>query len=662
MIRPHISSGPATDVFLFDAGRQELYNVGAIREDSLKATVEVFTEMLQGGLPKCTAKEVKGELELLQTAVSDLSIWDDVIGRGCHIWMLSKRETFIIRDTDFTFAPTEPFSKKKAASGKLSFAASGSKIGDVLWKMQGSFDPTGLILLVNPTLQKDASQALIYDVSNYKRSIVANGYSTPSAMWGSDKLSLSFDGVNDYLSSEDTEFMDPEMIGLADPNNRTFGSTVGSWQTHNPADTFASVSGGYSGNGGKLTIGAAAGTNLLSLWNDFADLIPGESYHFEFQSKYQTAWAGKDVIIEVGGFTFSFVPTSSYQRIGFDFVAQTNQREINLSCVDYPATGNILWIDSLSLRTTSDLSLNNGEMIFIFADRNFEPSGAAYWQGIGNHTLGAGQGRGGVGTSAMKITSTALGDRIANCVRLDNAHFAPIVAGRKYTIEFWAKIGTQGTAIGFGVGNQGNIAETIIDLSTSQYTKCARTLIADEADEGQSFRMFLHQADAVGTLIDDISITEAVDATVIVWFKKGSSTGAMNTLLGTFLTKGWEIGVRDNAGNRFFTRFNDGMNEADFNGPSVDDSTWHCGIVTFTRGENARMYVDGVVEDPIGTDMSLVGKVDWQSGRKLTMGARPSADYFYSGKIGIAGIKRGVVWSADEVAKFYNSTRGQYGV
>jgi hypothetical protein len=660
MIRKNILSGPAANVYLWDTVQQTLFNVGGVREESIKATVQAFQDLLQGGGLKQTGAELKAEMELMQTAAADISLYEGTIGNGCYLWLLSQTETFLIRDTDFTVGPSGTFSKKKAATAKLSFSASGTKSSDILWRMRGAFDPTGITLFINPALQKFADQNLIIDLSNYNRSIASNGFS--GSIFADDKLSLYFDGVNDYLSITSAQFRGPNMIGNSDPNNSTFASGIGSWATECSGDTFAA-----SGGMGKFTAGPTSGQPFMVLCGDTQSLVIGKSYHLQVDVKYQTSWTPGNVIFSIGGCTQDFIPTTSMQTFSFDFVVQSTDPRLRISCYGAaPGNGDILYIDNVILTTSSLANMNDGEMIGSYSDRDFENGTQADWLAAGNHTAGFSASGHSSSSGALKITSSGAGSQSTNYAKLASTNFMSLVVGQKYVLQFWTKIGTAAINVTAAFGSAGQSLQ-FTGLSTGAYTKCVFSFLAGANDVAQDIRLFLSATDSTGTLIDDVSLTAAYDFCGMVWFKKSQAKATSNAMLSRYGSSagggGYELRIRDDHATRnleFCVMDTDGVTAVQISDAvNMNDNFWHCAAFTFDATGTVYLYRDGV-QIASGSG-AAVGRVAPPPSFSLLIGYGNSGNY-YSGNIGVALLIRGKTLAASDVLNWYNHTKGAYGL
>ncbi|TAK63658.1 MAG: hypothetical protein EPO24_04105 [Bacteroidetes bacterium] len=645
-------------VWAFDKKNRALYNLGGLELDSLQASPEMSEIMLMDGVPHQLGAGNAYAVKLMQTAYTDLQLWEGAHDDGATLWLMSQKETTVLKNTNYTVGYTNEHSRKKPGVIPLKWRSEGTKVSDYLWKMHGMFDPTSLILLVNPALQKYVGQTSIVDVSPYDRAVSMNGMA--ASAWNADKVSLDLDGVNDYLSIADTEFRGAELIGALDTNNRSFTSGIGNWVKQNANDTFASTTGGASGNGGKLTVGASAGATLLKLSDDIKNLVVGRSYHLHLSTKYQTAWNGGYVQFALGGASQRIVLTTSFQELQFDFIAASVNPEIVISSLSAPSSGDILWIDEVSLKESSESNLNLGERIVNANNRDFEQNTVGDWTGTGNHSVST-VADPYEGTYALKIVSSGAGSQAANYASLAATKFTTLVAGKKYTVELWAKRGDAGVNLNVGFGATG---QTAAFTNLGSYAKCVFNFTAGANDAGASLRLWTNvSSPSNGMRVDKISITEAQDATIVAWVKKnGNPASADEAICGKWLESDSTFLMSfTNGDDKLSGLFRDTATSVTVTGTTtpITDNAWHLCVMTITRAGNVQLWVDSGVDNGAAS-AAAVGKLITASA--VTMGSDGNSARYFAGKLGACMVKRGVVWSQQEVIDFYNSTKAVYGL
>lgn len=661
-IRKAITAQPAADVFIYDVLNCKLYNVGGLREDSLKLPVSVFKENMHSGIPHQLGAGLSGECDLLETENTDMTVWDGAIGNGCNIWIVGEKETTVIKDIDFTLGIEGKFSFKGCNAVKLLFTKNSKKVTDTRWKMQGHFSPEGSILILNPALQRDFGKTFIPDISDTGAIGVWNGMD--SSAWDADKKSLKFDGVNDYISFADSQLRGNEMIGLQNPNNRNFETGIGNWTT-GASSTLQIRADGYSGNCLKLGIPQGPVLNVSASLNaDIKDLIADKDYCLELWIRHRGIWGTLPVSITIDNYTTRVWPTNSWQRVYFNFTALGTNASLTILCHGDFEEQYELNIDEISLKTMSRTNMNGGERIYHAKNRSFEINNEGNnWFTSGNHSKSYGAGRGGENDYALRITSTGGGNQGTNHLWLPFSGAGNFYRGlsinKRYTLEFFAKIGTAGINITAAFSPAGQF-KMFSNLSTTLWKKCVWNFIATEEDVNGVIRIFLSNAETIGTLIDDISLSEASDFTIAAWFKRSGITYIAEkgvSKISTTGVPGYSLGIKDYPG-LFVAILRDDGNTVTLNSSiSGDTNQYVCIVATFDRLGAIRVYGNGLLDGlqpSIGELGKIISPVD------LLVGAAGGPIQYWKGNIGNVIIVRGEAWGQNKVLKFYNSTKDLY--
>jgi len=324
--------------------------------------------------------------------------------------------------------------------------------------------------------------------------------------------------------------------------------------------------------------------------------------------------------------------------------------------------GNILWLDEVSLTTSSQANLNGGERIFSATSREFEGGTSGNWANNGNHSvIGGNAGRNGGSDSSIKIVSSGAGNQTTNFESLSTTYYKALVSGTKYTVEFWAKLGQAGINVSIGFGASGQ-SQLFTGLSTSVWTKCVFNLVAGANDAGQSLRLWLSATDATGVLIDDVSITEAFDATVVAWVKRNGNPSADERIISKFnSTQAGFLTAVKNADDKFLGTLRDDTNVVTVNGntTAITDNAYHLVVATITRTGNLQLYVDAGVDNGSGS-VAAIGKMI--TANAVVIGADAAPSGYLNGQVGACEVLRGKIWSQQDCVDYFNSMKAVYGL
>ncbi|MFC1623921.1 LamG domain-containing protein [Candidatus Omnitrophota bacterium] len=148
------------------------------------------------------------------------------------------------------------------------------------------------------------------------------------------------------------------------------------------------------------------------------------------------------------------------------------------------------------------------------------------------------------------------------------------------------------------------------------------------------------------------------DFSYSVWVKMSVDDGSYPTILrkgdGSGGDARWGLSVDNNAANDgiLYTHFTDTEANSATNLSTTagyNDDNWHFVMITFTNGENARLYIDGVLKDTL--NVSSLNNMD--SAADLYIG-RYSAGYYFNGLIDDVRIYN-YARSASQVMQDYNA-------
>jgi hypothetical protein len=656
-VRSNIIGAATKSIVIVDPSTNNQIDVGYIREGSLKTSASRSTETLQDGSEQQLDVEIPFEADILETDQAKITALDGLVGANVTILVTSIAETLKFTNTSYMIWLDAPTSAKKANALKIRWMVRASKISAAFTKFPGLIYPNETILKIDAPTQQVVGTTTIQDESNAQRTIDANGM-TGAQLWDADARSLKFDGVNDYLSVPDSRFRGGEMIGLGDANNRTLDATIGNWAKQNTNDTFASVSGGSTGNGGKLTIGASAAVSLLKLLSDVTALAVGSSYHFQADVKFQTSWNGGYIEVLIGGNSNRFYLTGSFVTVAFDFVAATTDSSINISCGTAPTAGDIFWLDNLSLTSSSQLNLHNGERILSANDKDFDQATIGNWTVHGNHTANTLNYN--PPDYVMRVISSGTGNQTTNYVSLPASAFAPLVAGKAYTLEMRCIGGSGGIVKFAGFGASGQNA-SLGGTSTGTLDKDVWTFIAGAGDVGQDLRIWLNGSYPFGLWISSISITEAVDFTALVWFKKTTDTAVDSHL---FVIGGaaahYRLTILENTTNDLSLVAYDGViSESIHASSNIIDGAWHLGVIVISAVNGITIFQDNA---QMANAATTFGRIQMGSAGKLSIAASWVPGNFYLGNIGIIELLRGKALVLADVQDYYAKTKGAMGL
>lgn len=176
------------------------------------------------------------------------------------------------------------------------------------------------------------------------------------------------------------------------------------------------------------------------------------------------------------------------------------------------------------------LDLNGHEMVrYPYRNSSFEGADTTYFAGNGTHSADTSSTYKQAGSYSMKVISGGVGDTTTNHISLAYNQFEPIVAGKKYTIEYWANAASPGDYASttkprytLKIGSKSSQSDTIA-VYPNLWEKVVYTFQATSAEVNTPIKIYCSQADT--GWIDNFSITQAKDLMVNVWAAWGVPTG-----------------------------------------------------------------------------------------------------------------------------------------
>lgn len=252
-------------------------------------------------------------------------------------------------------------------------------------------------------------------------------------------------------------------------------------------------------------------------------------------------------------------------------------------------------------------NLNGAEMITNSNDRDFEVN-VGTWVGNGTHTIARSTLQAHSGSASGLITATGVGDATTNFVDFPATSYSTIVAGQKFTKEFWARSLVAGTKVTFRIGTKSVQSAA---LSTSAWTKTVLNFLATASEVGQPLQAYLSAID--GVYIDDISLTQAYDVMLLSIVKASTDIATGRSVIcveDAPITSFYNVAIAQTTGC-LRSNIKDGTTLCDgaSTAPAFNDNRYHCIAVTFQRDGNTTRYLDGRLTTSPTTDISAVGKV-----------------------------------------------------
>jgi hypothetical protein len=227
------------------------------------------------------------------------------------------------------------------------------------------------------------------------------------------------------------------------------------------------------------------------------------------------------------------------------------------------------------------------------------------WTGAGTHTIDTSSTDKRTGTYSGKLKATAAGDSTTNYITLPATSFTAIEAGKKYTLEGWARVATAGTKITAGFGTKWKQSGTISTVAGT-FTKYVFNFLATAAEVGQEIRIYCNQADSL--YLDDLSLTQAFDCMINIWLNSGTPAGT-----GYVLSR-----AAGGANGYAFTVVATGNGKFEFDDYSglrvtgtqslINGSVWRLITGTFSRDGNLNLYINGVNITP-NVSISGIGRI-----------------------------------------------------
>jgi hypothetical protein len=274
------------------------------------------------------------------------------------------------------------------------------------------------------------------------------------------------------------------------------------------------------------------------------------------------------------------------------------------------------------------LDLNGPEMITADDDRTADAT-KGNWADNGNHSAARDTTYKKTGAASLKITATAAGDAVTNFESLPAARFSAIVAGNKYTKEFWAYGDTNGVTLAIAIGDQVVTGKVVYNATAGIFVKVVFNFLATANTVVQPIKVYVSGAGNVW--IDDRSLTQKSDMLIQYSFtNKGTQTsktvfqlsnaGLAPYILQTFGSITFFGGSQsDGTVTRGATATTSAYN----------DNIIHLCSIVFNAMGTCDYYVDGVLLTNAAS-MSLLGKMTFSS---IHFGSTGSSG-FYSGRLG----------------------------
>lgn len=231
-----------------------------------------------------------------------------------------------------------------------------------------------------------------------------------------------------------------------------------------------------------------------------------------------------------------------------------------------------------------------------------------------------------------------------NNVSLPMSNFTPLVSGEKYTLELYAYENfLSNDTLRVNIGSQ---TKAFTWTADSTWQKKVWNFQATANEVNQPIKLYLNQADTC--YVDAVSLTQAYDLMVSLWFMTTD-----NTTAGNFVNK-WTGGVNTNPGftfikrhtswNGFYLKLGGGTVYKELipvaNQTSIiSNGSYHNLATVVNRTSDAGLYLDGAVIEINGSaDITTIGKVI--NTNPLGIGADANGSTFLNGKLGEVQITR----------------------
>jgi len=175
----------------------------------------------------------------------------------------------------------------------------------------------------------------------------------------------------------------------------------------------------------------------------------------------------------------------------------------------------------LSKSSPSKLDLNGVSMLDNATDGTMEAETTTWTQPggetpTGNHVvLGTSTEQYKYGSKSLKTQSTGAGDNSANYFGLPADSWGTVVAGNKYTVEFWIRANTAGTTVTCYIGT--GQYKTSAALVAETWTKFTFNFLATSNEVGKAVRLYYNQADIA--YIDGFEIAQKYDLVICATVK-----------------------------------------------------------------------------------------------------------------------------------------------
>jgi hypothetical protein len=216
--------------------------------------------------------------------------------------------------------------------------------------------------------------------------------------------------------------------------------------------------------------------------------------------------------------------------------------------------------------------------------------------------------------------------------------------GKNHVIEFWAKSVSGNTSLEVGI-----LSSARPFTITTSWAKYVWNISGTTIAGGDALIFALGGA---GTFrIDDVSITQAFNSTILVWFKT-TATNIMTIFdLGdNTTTKYIRLAINDPSTGKLSGVLYDGVNQplATSTLATYNDGSSHLATLTVDRTGNIILYIDGIVQ---ATAVNTAGHIV-PINLILSVGIVATVQHF-NGQIGELQIVRGYAMTAAQIADIY---------
>jgi hypothetical protein len=420
-------------------------------------------------------------------------------------------------------------------------------------------------------------------------------------------------------------------------NVQVYDTSVANWVTLGEAGT---VSGGWTYMAG--TTGSTYPTNLtqkIHIRRTADDTTRTSPFNVYGQMSPDTM-AGR--IYHTGTASFD----SSMLTSGFSV---TNQ---NSYALDLDGS-----TEYLTKNTALNLDMNGSEMITATADCGFETA-VHHWYPFGSNpdTLRSNTDKKS-GSWSLQITSTGAGDTTSNFIFLEPSYFTAMTVGKTYTIQLWARASIAGTKITMNVGTQSKQSNT---LSTVVGTFTI-TAFNFECTVNDTIKLYLNQTDVV--YIDDITLTEAYDFTILCWLYRPTP---ISLPIGSIINYSFWGGLADYGFRIIKANLSRAIQLHLGYGATSDAQTTvaydendslniYLLAITIDRSGTAKMYSNGVRMS--SSTITSVARMISVTYKNLRIGVNYVTSNLFKGKFGAVQILRGYAITDQEVYNCY-----KYGI